>query len=371
MTGCPAPPPAAAPSDRATPEPAPALSEADEALLASLSSEDPGDFYDERAQLWRIGALRWQVEKPEIEGRPAGIPSLARPLPMVVIDPVGPRVLLPLDQLEWRPPAPELVRMSAAKNEARSPEPIWHSLRLTAVVGPGDLVAGLRRDLAPTPWLELDAGIPLTPLDREGERLRVGWDDPECGFGLTLTIDPEEFGPLHRPGPVVASEPATPSSSASLRLDPAAAIYASAEERTPLLRLHPATTVDPDGPGWIGQEITRSGPAKRGRTPIVLQCKGVGVRGWVETKALRESPGRYAFVEQAEPPPLSSCADEREASSMLVPAGTVLHAGSDEPEVVGIVVEEIAMEVRVEGGWMATCVPSPWGDLELRFRALR
>ncbi len=383
VSGCHEPDPANAPLDRAKPEPALTLSEADEALLASLSSDDPGDFYDDRARLWRIGQLQWQVGQPSLspedrkgESGPAG--SLPQPLLVVVLDPVGPRVLLPLDQLEWRPPAPELVRVSAEDEQgnARSPEPLWTALRLAAVVSPGDLVAGLRRDLAPTPWLELDAGIPLTPFDREGERLRVGWDDPECGFGLTLTIDPSEFGPLHQPGPASPADPAPepePSDAASrassLRLDPATPIYASAEQREPLLRLHPATKVDPDGPGWIGQVITRAGPPKRGRTPIVLRCHGVGVQGWVETAALRESPGRYAFVEQTEPPPVSTCAAMYEASlsTMPVPVGTVLHGPTR--EVVGIVAHEVEMLVRVDGGWMATCVPSPWGDLDLWFRA--
>ncbi|MFV8750735.1 hypothetical protein ACNOYE_09305 [Nannocystaceae bacterium ST9] len=372
-SGCHEPEVAVAPEDRAKPEPAPLLSEADEALLAALSSDDPGDFFDDRARLWRVGAIHWQEGQAEIAGRPAGADTLPQPLQLVVVDPIGPRVLLPLDQLEWRPPGPELVRVSADQDEAPSPEPLWRALRLTALVGPGDLVAGLRRDLAPTPWLELDAGIPLTPLDREGERLRVGWDDRECGFGLTLTIDPAEFGPLHRPGPEPSAEaqPPTAGKPTSLRLDPATAIHASAEDREPLLRLHPASSIDPEGPGWIGQTITREGPAKRGRTPIVLRCHGVTVRGWVETKALRESPGRYAFVEPSEPPSLSSCESNDGASTMSVPPGTALFADvtADDATLVGVVVEEVDMPVRVEGGWMATCVPSPWGDLEVRFRS--
>jgi hypothetical protein len=371
VIGCREPEPAVAPSDRAKPELAPALSEADEALLASLSSEDPGDVFDDRARLWRVGPMRWRADEPEIGGRPEAIQPLAQPLLLVVVDPEGPRVLLPLDQLEWQPPAPELVRVSASAEPTRSLEPIWKALRLTAVVAPGDLVAGLRRDLAPTDWLELDAGIPLTPLDREGDRLRVGWDDRECGFGLTLTIDPDEFGPLHRPGPADQAEASAPANATSLRLDPAAAIYASAEERTPLLRLHPATSIDPEGPGWIGQVITRTGPTRRGRTPIVLQCHGVRVSGWVETKTLRESPGRYAFVEQADPPAPSTCeAAQTGASPMSVPAGTVLYAGTG-TDVVGVVVEPIDLDVRIEASWMTTCVPSPWGDLDLRFRMPR
>jgi hypothetical protein len=369
-SGCHEPEPAIPPSDRAKPELAPTLSEADEALLASLSSDDPGDFHDDRARLWRVGALRWRSGEPELRGRPEHAQPLAQPLSVVVVDPIGPRVLLPLDQLEWHAPAPELVQVANSEAEARSLEPIWKALRLTAVVAPGDLVAGLHRDLAPTEWLELDAGIPLTPLDREGDRLRVGWDDRECGFGLTLTIDPEEFGTLHRPGPREPASEAADANAPSLRLGPATAIYPSAEDRTPLLRLHPATTIDPDGPGWIGQEITRSGPARRGRTPIVLRCHGVTVRGWVESKALRESPGRYAFVEQAEPPAASTCESARGGSPMSVPAGTVLHAGADD-EVVGVVIETIDLDVRVADGWMTTCVPSPWGDLQLRFRTLR
>jgi hypothetical protein len=362
-SGCHEPEVAVVPDDRAKPEPAPLLSEADEALLAALSSDDPGDFFDDRARLWRIGAIHWQEGQAEIAGRPAGADTLPQPLPLVVVDPKGPRVLLPLDRLEWRPPAPELVRVSAGDDEVPSPEPLWRAVRLTALVGPGDLVAGLRRDLAPTPWLELDAGIPLTPLDREGERLRVGWDDRECGFGLTLTIDPAEFGPLHRPGPEPSLEPAPADAKpTSLRLDPATAIHASAEDREPVLRLHP----DPEGAGWIDQAITREGPAKRGRTPITLRCHGVTVRGWVETKALHESPGRCAFVEQSEPPPLSSCESNDGASTMRVSPGTALFADAT---LVGVVVEEIDMPVRVQGGWMATCVPSPWGDLEVRFRS--
>lgn len=364
-SGCHEREPAAAPIERPKPDPAPPLSEADEALLAALSSDDPGDYYDDRARLWRIGALRWRAEGPEIGARPRALDSLGQPLPLVVIDPIGPRVLLPLDQLEWRSPAPELVRVSARKDESRSPEPIWKSLRLSAVVGPGDLVPSLRQDLAPTPWLELAAGIPLTPLDSEGERLRVGWDDRECGFGLTLTIDPEQFGPLYRPGPARDPVPSEPARGTSLRLEPATPLYASAEEREPLLRMHPATMIDPEGPGWIGQVIIRDGPAKRGRTPIVLRCHGVSVRAWVASKALRESPSRYAFVEQAEPPALSTCESLRGASPMPVPAGTLLYAGDS---LVGVVAKEVDLDVRVEGSWMSTCVPSPWGDLELRFR---
>ena len=102
----------------------------------------------------------------------------------------------------------------------------------------------------------------------------------------------------------------------------------------------------------------------------MLSCHGVSVKGWVETKALRESPGRYAFVEQAEPPAPSSCESARGSSTMSVPAGTVLHAGAGD-EVVGVVFETVDLDVRVADGWMTTCVPSPWGDLELKFRSLR
>lgn len=367
LIACQRPEPTTPAPERVAPEPAPVLTDADEALLASLISPDPGDFHDDRARLWRMGALRWWPGAPELPGRPEP-ESLTHPLELVVVDAESLRVILPLDQLEWRPPAPELVRVSRP-NESPSPEQLWKALRITASVEAGDLVAGLRHAIAPTAWLELEAGIPLTPLDREGERLRVGWDDRECGFGLSLVIDATEFGPLHQPGPAApepdpsAAPPAKPAT--SLSLTPATPIFASAEDREPLLRLHAASTIDPEGPGWIAQQITKVGPTKRGRAPIVLRCKGVTVRGWVDNKALVESPGRYALVEETEPPTISSCPSNEDATSLLVGPGTPLFA---DDRVVGVVVEEIELPVRVHGAWMETCVPSPWGDLELRLR---
>src|SRR5690606_33094755 len=100
------------------------------------------------------------------------------PLEVVVVDgQAGPRVLLPLGDLD---------------RGARAPS--WSALRLLAVLAPGDLVAGLTRELRPTPWLTLAAGIGLTPREREGEQLRVSWSDPDCGFGLELAIDAKDFG---------------------------------------------------------------------------------------------------------------------------------------------------------------------------------
>lgn len=362
--GCRDDEPTTPPPERVVPEPLPVLSDADEALLASLLSPDPADFYEDRARLWRLGEIRWPSSAAPRE-RPEPT-TIARPLELVVVDATQLRVLLPLHRLDWQPPAPELVRVAQAR-ESDSPERLWQALRITAQVGAGDLVVGLRRPLAPTSWLELDAGIPLTPLDGEGERLRVGWDDRECGFGLSLALDAADFGPLYRPGPAKpASSSAAPQRATSISLPPSAALFDSAEAREPLLRLHAESTIDPEGPGWVGLQITKTGAAKRGRTPVELECKGVTARGWVETKLLKEAPGRYALVEQNQPPAISSCEGYDEGESVSVGPGTPLFIGD---ALVGVVVEEVELLVQIHGAWMETCVPSPWGDLELRLLA--
>lgn len=359
--GCREDEPTTAPPERVAPEPVPVLSEADEALLASLLSPDPGDFYEDRARLWRMGEIRWSSGAVPRDRPDAS--TLARPLELVVVDPASLRVILPLERIDWQPPSPELVRVANQRDDS-SPAQVWQAMRVTARMSAGDLVAGLRRPIAPTSWLELDAGIPLTPLDGEGERLRVGWDDRECGFGLSFALDAGDFGPLYRPGPTKSSAPsAAPRPATSLSLPPSTPMFESAEAREPLLRLHAESTIDPEGPGWVGLEITKTGAAKRGRTPVELACKGVTARGWVETKHLKETPGRYALVEQNQPPAISSCAGHDEGESISVAPGTPLFVAD---ELVGVVVDEVELLVQISGPWMQTCVPSPWGDLELR-----
>src|SRR5690606_998180 len=92
--------------------------------------------------------------------------ALDRAIEVVVVDDAGPRVLLPLGDLDRGLRAPR-----------------WPALRLVAVLNPSDLVAGLARELRPTPWLTLAAGVGLTPLEHKDDHLRVRWSDAACGFG--------------------------------------------------------------------------------------------------------------------------------------------------------------------------------------------
>ena len=171
------------PLDRPPARPTPILDPDEEALLASLVADDPGDYHVARARIWRIGGGRWRPDSPEFGDRPSAGPrerDLPAPVEVVVVD-AGPRVLLPLAELGF--------------------EPELDALRLVAHLQASDLVAGLTRELHPTAWLTLAAGVGLTPLEREGERLRVRWGDPDCGFGLELVLDAGDFGPTYEPGP--------------------------------------------------------------------------------------------------------------------------------------------------------------------------
>ncbi len=345
------------------------LAESDEALVATLLADDPGDFHAERARIWRIGAARWSTDVPELPARPAttSSASLARALEAVVVDPERLRVLLPLDQLDWQPPPAEPVVVSGRDTQLRSPEPVWQALRLVAALQPGDLVSGLRVELTPAPWLALAAGLPLTPLDQDGDRLRVGWDDPQCGFGLTLAIEPKDFGPLYQPGPLGSADlESAASEGASLRLEPGAAIYPDAQSKQALVHMHAGKHAD--ARSWVGQRISVEGKPSRGRQAITLRCRGVVVKGWVEVRQLRELPGTYAFVEQSEPPALSTCARTRDAEPIQVLRGTILYA-PERKQVIGVVVSDIELAAKPgAGGWWSSCAPSPWGDLEFGFR---
>src|SRR5262245_18774857 len=119
LFGCREVDPTTTPTVERRPSPAPVLSADDEALLASLLADDPGDFHLPRARLWRLGAARWSAEGPELANHPSN-GELARPLEVVVVDREGPRVLLPLDELSARPTGPE------------DTAPPWSALRIVA-----------------------------------------------------------------------------------------------------------------------------------------------------------------------------------------------------------------------------------------------
>jgi hypothetical protein len=346
-------PPPVEPHERPPARPAPALDEDDEALLASLLADDPSDYHVARARIWRLGPARWTTDGPAFPGAPnTGLRggALEQPLEVVVVDgQAGPRVLLPLGDLD---------------RGARAPS--WSALRLLAVLAPGDLVAGLTRELRPTPWLTLAAGIGLTPREREGEQLRVSWSDPDCGFGLELAIDAKDFGPHYEPGPSGRPDDAPePSEGPSLRLAPGAQIYADASGREPIVR------IDPEAPSEAAllsaaQRVTRIGKPVRKLQEIELRCRGVVIRGHVTTTDIVEIPGRFAVVEAA-PPPSSSCAGF-ESESILVPHATPLY----EPQsstLVGVVAADVELAASpASDGWWRSCVPSPWGDLIFDFR---
>ena len=352
MGGCRDKPVLVEPNDRPAARPAPTLDDDDEALLASLLAEDPSDYHVARARIWRVGPARWTADGPEFADRPNnGLRggALEQPLEVVVVDSqAGPRVLLPLGDLD---------------RGARAPS--WSALRLLAVLAPGDLTAGLTRELRPTPWLTLAAGVGLTPREREGEHLRVGWSDPDCGFGLELVIDAKDFGPYYEPGPSGRPNDVPEASEGpSLRLAPGAQIHADAAGREPIVRISPEA---PSEAALLSaaQRVTRIGKPVRKLQEIELRCRGVVIRGHVASIDIIEVPGRFAVVEAAAPPS-SSCADFAEAEPMLIPRATPLFSG---PALVGVVANDVELSASpAPDGWWRSCVPSPWGDLIFDFR---
>ncbi|MFO7566505.1 MAG: hypothetical protein R6X02_27935 [Enhygromyxa sp.] len=353
--GCRDTPSTIEPEERPPGRPPPVLSSDDEALLASLLSEDPSDFYVARARIWRIGPARWTSEGPEFPGRPEELRggALERPLEVVVVDELGPRVLLPVDDLDRgsRPPS-------------------WSALRLLAVLAPGDLVAGLTRELRPTPWLTLAAGVGLTPREREGEHLRARWSDPACGFSLDLVVDAQDFGPLHEPGPSGrASDPPEPGEGPTRRLAPGTPIYADDKAREPIVVL------DAESPSEsallrAAQRVALIGkPTRSGLQQLELRCRGVVITGWVASASVVEVPHRFAVVEAAAPPS-SSCAGfgSDGAEPSRVPRATALF-NPNGSTLVGVVADEVELAARpLPDGWWRSCVASPWGDLVFDFR---
>ncbi|WP_106390621.1 hypothetical protein [Enhygromyxa salina] len=338
------------------------LSADDEALLASLLAEDPGDFHVARARIWRLGPARWLAKGPELPDRPSADlrgGALERPLDAVVIDPEGPRVLLPLDALVGDPKLRER----------------WSAVQIVAVLSAGDLVTGLTRELRPTPWLTVSAGVGLTPLGREGDDLRVSWSDPACGFGLELALDTEDFGPLYEPGP--AGPPSdvpgdlpgdAGAGNIARRLAPGAEIFAEQDARTPVLRLDPETPSHGERMS-AAQRVSLDGPAKRGRQPITLRCRGVHVSGWVSSRDIIESTTRYAVVQDAAAP-VSSCAGVGR-DAITVPRATPLYepTGTGDAALVGVVSADVELPASPGAdGWWVGCVESPWGDLVVQFR---
>jgi hypothetical protein len=336
------------PDERPPARPVPTLTDDDEALLASLLADDPSDYHVARARVWRLGAARWVEGGPELADLRSS--ALEQPLEVVVVqgEQSGPRVLLPLGDLDRGTRAPR-----------------WSALRLLAVLAPGDLVAGLTRELRPTPWLTLSAGVGLSPRDREGEHLQVHWSDPGCGFGLELKIDPGDFGPYYEPGPSGnPNDMPEPSAGPTLRLAPGTQIFADAAGHEPIVRM------DPQGPSeselLSAQRVIRIGKPVRRLQQIELRCRGVTITGHVASTDIVEVPGRFAVVDAAAPPS-SSCAGF-EAEPILVPRATVLFA-PDSEILIGVAADELELAVvAVPGGWWRSCVPSPWGDLLFDFR---
>jgi hypothetical protein len=364
LLGCPKGGPTTSPTVEHRTSPAPVLSADDEALLASLLSDDPGDFHSARARVWRLGAAHW-VDGSEWPHR--GDPAeLAHALELVVVDPghggSGPQVLLPLDEFAAaRPGSPE-ARVS------RPPQ--WSALRIVAVLSPGDLVAGLTRELHPTPWLTLAAGVGLTPRGRTDDHLDVRWSDPACGFGLELVLDDDDFGPLYEPGPAgPPTDPVGPSGVADARkLAPGTKIYADVAAREPVLVLDD----EPPSHGErmsAAQRVMLDGKPSKGRQAIHLQCRGVEIRGFVETRAILASSASYTVV-QAAVPRASSCANH-EGEPIAVARATPLYEplGDGGGALIGVVAEdtELAAAPGIDGWWTA-CVPSPWGDMMFRFK---
>lgn len=358
LFGCLKGEPTTTPTVERRPSPAPVLSADDEALLASLLSDDPGDFHSARARVWRLGVARWDADGPEWSHR--GDPGeLARALELVVVEPgpAGPHVLLPLDELR-----PDTVN--------RPPQ--WSALRIVAVLSPGDLVAGLTRELHPTPWLTLAAGVGLTPRGRTDDHLDVRWSDPACGFGLELVVDDEDFGPLYEPGPAgPPTDPVGPPPADVRKLAPGTKIYADIAARQPVIVLD----AEPPSHGErmsAAQRVMLEGKPSKGRQAIRLQCRGVEIRGFVETKAIVASSASYAVVQDA-PPRVSSCANQ--ASHAGEPIGVTRATPLYEPlgdaggALIGVVAEdtELAATPGIDGWWTA-CVGSPWGDMVFRFK---
>lgn len=353
------------------------LDDDEEALLATLLSEDPGDFHGARARIWRFGPARWIPEGPvlpgqvELEARTA----LERPLEVVVVDPEGPRVLLPLDRLDPAgardPSASELVERAEDERAGEALASAWSHLRLVAALRPGDLVLGLRRELQPTPWLTVTAGAALTPLDSEDDHLRVRWSDPACGFALQLAVEREDFGPLYEPGPSGSPSDPPAEDARDLRLAPGAAVFAEAKGGEPVLRLDAHDPQQGERMS-VAQQVELLGELRHGRRPIRLRCRGVVVQGWVDPKALVASPGRFAFVARPSPAAISSCAgaDGDAAETVSLRAGTPLFEPRvDRPALVGAVAEELELSASLgPEGWWRACVPSPWGDLRFQFR---
>lgn len=356
MGGCRDTPAPVEPIDRPTPRPAPALDDDDEALLASLLADDPSDFHVARARIWRIGPAQWTPDGPEFPGRPSGGlrgGALEQPLEVVVVDgQAGPRMLLPLGDLDRGERAPS-----------------WSALRLVAVLAPGDRVAGLTRELRPTPWLTVSAGVGLTPREREGEHLRVGWSDSACGFGLELVIDAKDFGTHYEPGPSGRpSDAPEPSEGPSLRLAAGAQVYADAAAQQPIVRMSPDTPRESELLG-AAQRVTRIGKPVRKLQQIELRCRGIVIQGYVTSTDIVEIPGRFAVVEAAAPP--SSSCDGFAAEPTLVPSGTPLFSPRDDraPELVGVVAADVELAASpASDGWWRSCVPSPWGDLVFDFQ---
>ncbi|KIG18962.1 hypothetical protein DB30_06573 [Enhygromyxa salina] len=339
--------------------PAPSLSSDDEALLASLLAEDPSDFHVERARIWRMGPARWAVGGFELPHHPPGDPrgvTSAQPLEAVIVDPAGPRVLLPLEDL-------------AARASPSAVASAWSALRLIAVLSPGDLVAGLKRELRPTPWLTVSAGVGLSPISSEDDHLRARWADPACGFSLELALDTQDFGPLYEPGPAgPPSDAPEPAGTVGHRLAPGTEVFVAADAREPILHLDPATPGQTEHMS-AGQRVILEGAPSRGRQAISLRCRGVQVRGFVSTKAIIETTTRYAVVADT-PPPSSSCAGF-EAESIAVPRATPLYepTGTADAVLVGVVANDVELLARPgTDGWWAGCVGSPWGDLLFQFR---
>jgi hypothetical protein len=351
VAGCREPAPSAAPPDRASARPLPRLDVDDEALLASLVSDDPGDFHGPRARIWRAGVARWVAEGPELGGRPTtGARDFATPVEVVVVDEDGPRVLLPLAELGLAAPG----------------------LRVVARLAPSDLINGLVRERQPSAWLSLAAGVGLTPLERDGERLRVRWGDPDCGFGLELVVDAADFGPLYEPGPSgrPSDEPQL-GEGATVRLAPGTQLYADAEGREPIVRL------DANAPSEASrlraaQRVRLLGKPSGKLQGIELRCRGVMIRGYAPSAEIVELPGRFAVVESSLPSS-SSCAGFG-GDRITVPAATPLYApapadGDPAPELIGVSVNELELPGRpIADGWWQACQPSPWGDLVFDFR---
>jgi hypothetical protein len=246
--------------------------------------------------------------------------------------------------------------------------PPWPALRIVAVLSPGDLVAGLTRELSPTPWLTLAAGVGLTPRGRTDDHLEVLWSDPACGFGLELVLDVEDFGPLHEPGPSgPPTDPPGPPDANAQRLAPGTKIYADIAAREPVVVLDPEPPTHGDRMSGA-QRLTLEGKPSKGRQAIQLTCRGVGIRGFVDSKSIVAGSASYAVVENA-PSRVSSCAGHG-GEPIAVPRATPLYepSGSGIGVLVGVVAQDVELPAAPGlDGWWTACVGSPWGDMVFRF----